>query len=101
MSEREHPLKKPEAGHDGPRGPPRAGIGAQGAAQNPIIANLGEASPTDGPDGGSASPGPSFAASNPPSNEKYSLFLSGIPPSLDDRWLHEILEVSCSVCLVS
>ncbi|KAL7007880.1 hypothetical protein EMMF5_002527 [Cystobasidiomycetes sp. EMM_F5] len=61
-------------GYDGQRGPPRAGIGAQGAAQNVAPANLA-AAPT---------------ASS--SGERYSLFLSGIPIELSDKRLHDVLE---------
>lgn len=76
-------LENPK-GHDSQRGPPRAGIGAHGAAQNPIIANLN----TGGSADGSGEPA-----------EKFSLFLSGIPASLDDRWLHDVLEVAAALRL--
>ena len=64
------------AGYDQPRGPPRAGIGAQGAAQNLPVPNLAPQ------DAGAGAGG-----------EKYSLFISGVPATLDDRPLYDIFEV--------
>lgn len=65
-------------GYDGGRGPPRAGIGAQGAAQNLPVPNLAGAN-------GNSDAGPAPA-------EKFSLFVSGIPASLSDARLQQVLE---------
>jgi RNA-binding protein 25 len=70
-------------GYDGNRGPPRAGLGAQGAPQNLPVPNLPGANGAGG-DGGNAG-GPA---------EKFSLFISGVPSSLSDARLQQILEVS-------
>lgn len=70
------------AGYDGNRGPPRAGLGAQGAAQNLPVPNL-PGTNGNGDAGGSPAP----------ASEKYSLFMSGIPASLSDTRLREVLEV--------
>ena len=67
-------------GHDGARGPPRAGLGAQGAAQNLPVPNLPGAN------------GNGDAGSAPA--EKFSLFVGGIPISLSDARLQQLLEVS-------
>jgi len=68
-------------GYDtGPRGPPRAGIGAHGQAPNlPSPINLGDPSNNSG--------------ANPTPGERYSLFVSGIPAMLEDRQLQEVMEV--------
>ena len=75
-----------QKGYDEKRGPPRAGIGAQGAAQNPTIPNI--------------DPGPA-ALVDIPAGEKYSLFLSGVPTSLEDKWLQDILEVGTRSTIVT
>ena len=66
-----------QAGYDGGRGPPRAGIGAYGAAQN--------VPPANGPVGGAVAY----------SGERFSLFMSGIPTELSDQRLQEVLDVRC------
>lgn len=68
-------------GYDGQRGPPRAGLGAQGAAQNLPVPNLPGAN-GNGDAGGAPA-------------EKFSLFVGGIPISLSDERLQQLLEVSC------
>lgn len=70
-------------GYEGGRGPPRAGLGAQGAAQNLPVPNLPGANGSNGDAAGSPAP----------ASEKYSLFMSGIPASLSDTRLREVLEV--------
>lgn len=72
----------------------RAGIGAQGAAQNVPPANLNPYPQGGGPpqqqqqSGGAGDDG---WGAGIPAQEKYSLFVSGIPAKLEDRELEDIL----------
>lgn len=77
-------------GHGGSRGPPRAGLGAHGAAPNLPVPNLPSGSPNPH-ENGSNEGGAALGGGMPVENLK--IFMSGVPSSLSDQRFQAILEV--------